>query len=133
MNKTIGKRIRDHREAKGLSQEELAERLQVSRSTYQRIENGDTNSWVNYMEKLSEILGVSIEDLIRGEESFIQVNRENTTTDGAIGGNVVQHQTINYSLSDKLIEQYEIRISEYLEEIRILKAEIKDLKEIIKH
>jgi transcriptional regulator with XRE-family HTH domain len=40
MNATIGKRIRKYREEKGISQEELAEKLHISRSTYQRIENG---------------------------------------------------------------------------------------------
>ncbi|MDY0929672.1 helix-turn-helix transcriptional regulator [Chryseobacterium sp. CFBP8996] len=41
MNTSIGKRIRSYREERGFSQEELAEKLHISRSTYQRIENGE--------------------------------------------------------------------------------------------
>lgn len=132
MNKTVGKKIREYREAKGISQEDLAERLQISRSTYQRIENGDTNSWINYLEKISKELEVSPNEFLKGDESFVQVNHENTSetqaNDNNTVGNVVQHQTINYNLPDKLIEQYETRISEYKEEITALKERIKNLE-----
>jgi len=47
MNIQIGSKIRRLRENKGFSQEEMAERLQISRSAYSRIESGETNSWVN--------------------------------------------------------------------------------------
>lgn len=127
MNKTVGKKIREYREAKGISQEDLAERLQISRSTYQRIENGDTNSWVNYLGKLSEELEVSPDDLLRNEDNFVQINNDSAANDNTIGS-VVQHQTIHYTLSDKLIEQYETRISEYKEEITALKERIKNLE-----
>ncbi len=46
MNTSISKRIRSYIEERGFSQEELAEKLHISRSTYQRIENGETNSWI---------------------------------------------------------------------------------------
>ncbi len=49
LNKNIGKRIREIRKSKDISIEKMAENLKVSYSTYQRIESGETNSWVSYL------------------------------------------------------------------------------------
>jgi len=108
MNKTIGKRIREIRKNKGMSQEELADLLNISQSAYQRIENGDTNSWATHLEKLSEVLEIKPEDLFSEENN-------NFNNKGQTGGlafqNIGSINTIN-SISDKLIEQYEKRIEE---------------------
>ncbi|SDR09815.1 Helix-turn-helix domain-containing protein [Chryseobacterium soldanellicola] len=120
MNKTIGKRIRNFREAKGFSQEDLAERLKISRSAYQRLENGETNSWINHIESICDTLEVTVDELLKTEESFVQVNNNNNESSNSSG--VIQNQTINYILSDKLIEQYEERLKQKDEEIAFLKS-----------
>ncbi|SHM87761.1 Helix-turn-helix domain-containing protein [Chryseobacterium carnipullorum] len=121
MNKTIGKRIRNFREAKGFSQEELAERLKISRSAYQRLENGETNSWINHIESICTSLEVNLDDILKPEEGFVQVNNNNESSNDN-GSGVIQNQTINYNLSDKLIEQYEERLKQKDEEIKFLKS-----------
>ncbi len=120
MNTTIGKRIRKYREEKSLSQEELAEKLHISRSTYQRIENGETNSWINHIENICTTLDVSMEDILKPEEGYVQVNNNNDSSNDN-GSGVIQNQTINYHTSEKLIEQYEERIKELKQQVEFWK------------
>lgn len=127
MNATIGKRIRKYREEKGFSQEELAEKLHVSRSTYQRIENGETNSWINHIENICTTLEVNMDDILKPEEGYVQVNNNNESTNDN-GSGVIQNQTINYNSSEKLIEQYEERIRELKEQVEFWKNKSEDSK-----
>jgi len=52
MNQAIGIALKALRKKNGLSQEVLAEYLNISQSAYSRIENGDSNSWSIHLEKL---------------------------------------------------------------------------------
>ncbi|WP_050377434.1 helix-turn-helix domain-containing protein [Chryseobacterium sp. Hurlbut01] len=122
MNTTIGKRIRTYREEKGFSQEELAEKLHISRSTYQRIENGETNSWINHIEKICTSLEVNLDDILKPEEGYVQVNNNNDSTNDN-GSGVIQNQTINYNHSDKLIESFQDQIALLKEENQRLREE----------
>lgn len=118
MNKTIGKRIREIRKNKGMSQEELADLLNISQSAYQRIENGETGSWAAHLERLSEILEVKPEDLIASDTN----NFHNTGhTSGLAFQNIGSINTVN-TLSEKLIEQYEKRIEELMKRIQELEG-----------
>lgn len=49
----IGETIREIREKKGYNQEQLAEIMQVSRSTISKIENGKFNCSLDYISKFS--------------------------------------------------------------------------------
>lgn len=124
MNATIGKRIRKYREERGFSQEEVAEKLHISRSTYQRIENGETNSWVNHIENICTSLEINMDELLKPEEGFTQINKENSSSDNAYN-NMIQNQTNNYNSSEKLIEQYEERIKELKEQVEYWKTRLK--------
>jgi len=127
MNTSIGKRIRTYREERGFSQEELAEKLHISRSTYQRIENGETNSWINHIENICTSLNVELDDILKPEEGFVQVNNNNDSTNDN-GSGVIQNQTINYHNSDKLLESLQEHIALLKEENQRLKEENNLLK-----
>ncbi|GEN70865.1 helix-turn-helix domain-containing protein [Chryseobacterium lathyri] len=127
MNATIGKRIRKYREDKGISQEELAEKLHISRSTYQRIENGETNSWVNHIENICTSLDVTMEEILKPEEGYLQVNNNNESSNDNASG-VIQNQTINYNTPEKLIVQYEERIKELKEQVEYWKNKAEGTK-----
>lgn len=49
----VGKQIKFLREEKGLSQEELAQRMGISRTTISKIENGKFSFSIDYLLKLS--------------------------------------------------------------------------------
>ncbi|MGD1318824.1 helix-turn-helix transcriptional regulator [Chryseobacterium sp. 2R14A] len=127
MNTSIGKRIRSYREERGFSQEELAEKLHISRSTYQRIENGETNSWINHIENICSSLNVELDDILKPEEGFVQVNNNNDSTNDN-GSGVIQNQTINYHNSDKITESLLDQITFLKEENQRLRKEIEQLK-----
>lgn len=121
-NKIIQRRER-------FSQEELAEKLHISRSTYQRIENGETNSWINHIENICTSLNVELDDILKPEEGFVQVNNNNDSTNDN-GSGVIQNQTINYNGSDKITESLLDQITFLKEENQRLKKEIEQLKNI---
>lgn len=130
MNTSIGKRIRSYREERGFSQEELAEKLNISRSTYQRIENGETNSWINHIENICTSLDVELDDILKPEEGYTQINRNNEQTNDNNASGMIQNQTNNYNSSDKLTESLLDQIIFLKEENQRLKKEIEQLNKI---
>lgn len=53
----IGRQIKNIREKKGFSQEQLAEKMEVSRTTISKIESGKINCSIDYLYKFSWFLG----------------------------------------------------------------------------
>jgi transcriptional regulator with XRE-family HTH domain len=119
MNTVIGSKIKAYRKQKGWSQEYVAEILHLSQSAYSRIENGDSNSWVNHLEKICEVFEVTPEELIKNESIILSNNQQGGTSTNAL--------VIN-QLSEKLIEQYELRLKEKDELIDELKIRLKNTK-----
>lgn len=66
----VSKNIRKIRTAKNLTQDDLAQKLFVTRQTVSGWENGRTQPDIETLCKLSEIFGVPVEDLIYGEKRF---------------------------------------------------------------
>ena len=63
----LGKQIKMHRKEMQLSQEELAERVYVSRQTISNWENDKSYPDVNSLVLLSEIFQISLDNLIKGD------------------------------------------------------------------
>ena len=63
----LGSQIKKHRNELSLSQEELAEKVYVSRQTISNWENDKSYPDVNSLVLLSEIFNVSIDNLIKGD------------------------------------------------------------------
>ena len=63
----LGKQIKKHRQEVQLSQEELAERVYVSRQTISNWENDKSYPDVNSLVLLSEIFQISLDKLIKGD------------------------------------------------------------------
>lgn len=64
--KEIGKRIKEKRILKGLTQQKVAEQLQISEEYTSKIETGKTKISLTRLSQLSIILDTSIEELITG-------------------------------------------------------------------
>ena len=67
MNKTlsqkqIGRRVAEIRKVKGLSQEELAKTIKISRPSLAQIELGNRSVDVLELQKFSQVLGFSLDD-----------------------------------------------------------------------
>ena len=61
----IGARVKDARKAKQMSQAELAEKLNISLSHMSDIETGKSNFGVDILMRITEVLQVSADKLLR--------------------------------------------------------------------
>lgn len=80
----FGKRVKALRTEKGLTQEKLAEMLNISFSQISRIESGRSTPSIDVMIELAELFQVSLDYLILGRESATE-NVRNTLLELADG------------------------------------------------
>jgi len=64
--KYVGKRLREVREKKGISQEQLSEKAGYYRTYVGHIENGQHSPSVHTMWRLAKVLKVDLGDLLKG-------------------------------------------------------------------
>ena len=65
-------RLYELRKQKGMSQEELANRLNVTRQTVSKWEVGDSTPDMEKQEAISDLFGVSLDELVLGKEQAAQ-------------------------------------------------------------
>ncbi len=70
----LGQAIKAIREAKGLSQKQVALACKIDTSNYSKIENGKTDPSFSSVVKIAKALGVHLTDLFRAEEVLKDVN-----------------------------------------------------------
>lgn len=75
MENTLGKRISDLRRQKGLKQDDLAEKLNVSPQAVSKWENDQTCPDITLLPELAKILGVSVDELLSGKKEEIPTVR----------------------------------------------------------
>ena len=63
----IGNRIKKYREHSNLSQEELADKIYVSRQTVSNWENSKSYPDINSLKLLTSIFDVSLDEFIKGD------------------------------------------------------------------
>ncbi len=65
---TLGERIKNYRQKLKLSQEELAEKINVSRQAITKWENDSGIPDIDNLISLSKIMGISLDELVMGEK-----------------------------------------------------------------
>ena len=73
----LKERLKEHRTQLGLSQEELAERIFVSRQTISNWETDRTYPDVQSLLLLSELFDTSIDELVKGDVATMEKAIEN--------------------------------------------------------
>lgn len=80
----VGNQIRERRQALGISQEELAQRLYVSRVTVSHWETGRTLPDVQSVLLLANLFGTTVDELVRGDvdemRETVEKNERRTKT-----------------------------------------------------
>lgn len=76
----IGNKISQLRKLSGMTQEQLAEKLNVSRQTISKWESGGTTPDLESMVKVSKIFQVSLDDLLLGGRGADMADREEKIT-----------------------------------------------------
>ncbi len=61
-------KVKEFRERHGLTQEDLARRLKIDRSSVAKWESGENNPRLKYLFAMSKIFQCRIEDLVKFEE-----------------------------------------------------------------
>lgn len=64
----IGKRIKELRIAKGISQQELAAEIEYEKSNMSRLESGRVNPKIATLYKVAQALGISVSDIVEVEK-----------------------------------------------------------------
>lgn len=77
---TLGERIKKYRHVEGLSQDELAEKLNVSRQAITKWENDNGVPDIDNLIALSRLMGLTLDELVMGEreESVSIITQEVT-------------------------------------------------------
>ncbi|EIA19271.1 helix-turn-helix transcriptional regulator [Listeria fleischmannii] len=75
LNKFVGNKIRQFREEKGLSQETLAKRLNTTRQTISRYENGDRKANQDVLFELAKLFNQSVDAFFPPREKEVRDER----------------------------------------------------------
>jgi transcriptional regulator with XRE-family HTH domain len=119
-NGRIGQKIRRIREYRDLSQDSVAMEMGMSPSGYSRIERDEVSITVDRLNRLAEILKVSLLDLVSPEESIV-FNNYGTAQDNSFS-------TINGVLDIEKIEQlYKDQINHLQQEVNYLRGIVNSL------
>lgn len=68
----FGEKLKGERKGRGWSQEELAERLFVSRQSVSKWETGQNYPSIEIIIKVSDLFGVTIDELLRSDEELTE-------------------------------------------------------------
>jgi transcriptional regulator with XRE-family HTH domain len=118
--------IKRRREGKGLRQQDMAEKLSMSLRSYQSLEIGETKLDLERLEKISNVLETSMEELLRPEGYYI--HQEIHKGGNGPGVNFGNENTYNYGVEKEILDRL---VSAKDDEIFLLKEENKYLKEKI--
>ncbi|HET9056843.1 MAG TPA: helix-turn-helix transcriptional regulator [Chitinophagaceae bacterium] len=81
---TVIKKIREDRH---LTQEYVAQKMGISQNAYSKIENNITQLTINHLKKISEILDVSVNDLLKDDFEIykpIDVSKDELTKENLL-------------------------------------------------
>lgn len=65
MNEILGSRIKELRSAKNFTQEQIADKIGISRQKYARIESGINSITLDILSKVAKVLDVSVGDITK--------------------------------------------------------------------
>ncbi len=136
----INEKLRLIRKVKGLSQEEVANRLKMSPNGYGSIERGDTDVNLSRLTEISNLFGVKLCDLISSDDekhifNIIEVNNSGDSENNQIYSTFVSSNNNNDKSAQYLkLQERNLKLQFDLEKEKILNQskdkEIELLKEI---
>lgn len=119
-NSSIKDNIRKVRKARKLTQEELADRLEISLTAYRDLEKGNTNIVNNNVIRLAELLETTAEELVLGYRPVQAPGKLLEDVHSEYGGKI---ETMEKRIADleKLVRSLEETIATKNEIIALLK------------
>lgn len=133
----INEKIRKLREQKELSQEEMAEKLDLSKSGYSKLERGKTHAkFINQLKQIADIFEMNLIDLfLFGEDRNILIQSENNNSPSHLSlvlshKNDFEIEKLNLIIAqkDEIIQNKQDLIQQLQKENELLKEMIELLK-----
>jgi transcriptional regulator with XRE-family HTH domain len=124
---SVHEKIKLVRQSKGLTQEEVAEKLNMSVSGYGDIERGDSDLKLSKLEKIADLFGISINDLFNlNDKSVLNLACEQNKSNWHISSNSLDYLQVKTELEKQLLI---VELKD--KELALQQREIENLKEII--
>lgn len=96
MIETLGEKIKHYRRIKGYSQEQLAEKTELSKMSIRRYETGERQPRIETIKKIADSLNITLNDLLPDSiERDIQTGRTLSATDYSFIESMVTHKTFS--------------------------------------
>jgi len=128
---SVHEKIRLIRQAKGWTQEYLAEKLGMSINGYGDLERGDSDIKLSKLEKIAELLGVELTELCcSSEKGFVNLStgrsKQNNKNYCSISSSIIESSELAHKLekSEQLNEQQSKEIELLKEVIALMKKEV---------
>ena len=123
----IGNKLKRLRELKNLNQEEVAQKLNITKQAYSKIERNETKLDLERIMDLAEIFEIKPEDLLR--EDNINLNIAKECDSNQFSGTGTIHNNYYYGTASTPILQKTIEAQQ--EAIKRLEAEIAYLRKLL--
>ena len=128
----VNEKIRTIRETKNWSQEDMAEKMNMSKNGYAKIERGETKLNLHKLEQIANIFNIDVLELIKNDDKNVLffMNDHNTNYYGSNENLTSEIDRLKLTIShkDELLKQRDLVIEQKDSEISALKEIISLLK-----
>ena len=106
----LGDKIKKYRENKNMTQNEIADILEVSTATVSKYESGALEPSIESLKRLSELFGISVDDLLKDENNKFDISKINVLEvlreqkEMRLKGNLYHNTQISFAYNTNHIE-----------------------------
>lgn len=140
----MNEKLKELRQTRGLSQEKMAEELEMSRNSYARLERGETKLDYETLQQIAMLFKIDIAQLVEADtkglvlQQTVSFQEENTDNRNAYQINIRTDETILLELeatkaklefSEKLLAEKDNRIQELNAQIETLNTLVNVLRQ----
>ncbi|RDF05310.1 helix-turn-helix domain-containing protein [Haemophilus parahaemolyticus] len=129
---SVNEKIRTIRETRNWSQEDMAEKMNMSKNGYAKIERGETKLNLHKLEQIANIFNIDVLELIKNDDKNVLffMNDHNTNYYGSNENLTSEIDLLKLTIShkDELLKQRDLVIEQKDSEISALKEIISLLK-----
>ena len=131
---SVNEKVRLFRELNQLSQEEMAERMNMSVAGYAKIERGETNISLHKLKQIASVLQIDLLDLVSTHDSGVILvggeNNQNHFRNNYYGNQAAELEVEKLKLElkhkDELLKQRENELETLRDIVNLLKQQMKD-------
>lgn len=128
----LGDKLKFLRNLKGFTQEEVAEKLSISRRAYNDLENNKTLLDVGRLSNIAEVYGIKVEELLSFNESQAFHNCFNNNINGFFSAEKVESTGVTKEERDSYIQNMNNLINSFSEERKLYLDALQILTEKLK-